>query len=62
LELNNIGDNYNGFPLIPPCETQDMVLTPPLQEELWREEKAIEPIAQDKKKISDNFDFPVDIV
>jgi hypothetical protein len=50
LELNNIGDNYNGFPLIPPCETQDMVLTPPLQEELWREEKAIEPIAQDKKK------------
>jgi hypothetical protein len=37
-----------------------MVLTPPLQEEPWREGKAIELIAQDKK-ISDNFEFPIDI-
>jgi hypothetical protein len=36
-----------------------MVLTPPLQEESWREGKAIEDIAQNK--ISDNFIFPLDI-
>jgi hypothetical protein len=60
LELNNIRDSYKGMPLISHCETQDMVLTPPLQVEPCREEKAIEQIPQDKK-ISDNFEFPLDM-
>jgi hypothetical protein len=46
--------------LISPCEAQDMVLTPPLQEESWREEKATEEITHDKK-ISGNFEFPIDM-
>lgn len=47
------------MPLISPCEPQNPVFTPPIQKELWRKERVIEQIAQDKK-IKDNFNFPVD--